>query len=59
METDQVEDRRRPPTRGEELKAFFFITGILAPVLAFAIIIGWGFIVWMYQLFTGKLPGTY
>jgi periplasmic nitrate reductase NapE len=59
MQTESTDERRRPPTRAEELKAFFFITAILAPALAFAAVIGWGFIVWMLQLLTGRLPGAY
>lgn len=59
MESERTEERRRPPTRAEELKAFFFITAVLAPALTFSAVIGWGFIVWMFQLFTGRLPGAY
>ena len=55
---DSAVERRRPPTRAEELKAFLFITAVLAPVLAVGFIIGWGFIVWMFQLVTGRLPGA-
>lgn len=51
-------DRRRPPTRAEELKAFFVITCVLAPALTFGGIIAYGFLVWMYQLVTGRLPGA-
>ena len=55
---DPSAERRRPPTRAEELKAFLFITAVLAPLLAVGFIIGWGFIVWMFQLVTGRLPGA-
>jgi len=58
MEADPPTDRRVPPTRAQELKAFFFITCILAPFLTFTGIIGYGFLVWMYQLVTGRLPGA-
>jgi nitrate reductase NapE len=46
-----------PSTYQEELRTFLFLTVVTAPVLAVAIVGGYGFIVWMYQLFTGDLPG--
>lgn len=46
------------PTRREELRAFFILTAVVAPVLAVLIVAGYGFFVWMYQLFTGDLPGA-
>lgn len=46
-----------PSTFREELRTFLFLTVVTAPVLAVAIVGGYGFLVWMYQLFTGDLPG--
>jgi nitrate reductase NapE len=46
-----------PSTRQEELRTFLFLTVVTAPVLAATVVVGWGFVVWMYQLFTGNLPG--
>jgi len=46
----------QPTTRAEEIKGFLLITAVLAPALAIAIVGGYGFFVWMYQLFTGSLP---
>lgn len=46
-----------PSTFQEELRTFLFLTVVTAPVLAVAIVGGYGFVVWMYQLFTGDLPG--
>jgi nitrate reductase NapE len=46
-----------PSTYQEELRTFLFLTVVTAPVLAVAIVGGYGFLVWMYQLFTGDLPG--
>jgi nitrate reductase NapE len=46
-----------PSTYQEELRTFLFLTVVTAPVLAVVIVGGYGFIVWMYQLFTGDLPG--
>lgn len=43
-------------TRMEELRVFLFLTVVLAPVLAVIVVGGYGFFVWMYQLFTGTLP---
>jgi nitrate reductase NapE len=44
------------PSRAQELSLFLFLTVVLAPVLAVAIVGGYGFLVWMYQLFAGP-PG--
>jgi periplasmic nitrate reductase NapE len=55
-----MDDRARdepPSTRQEELRTFLFLTVVTAPVLAVMVVGGWGFIVWMYQLLTGDLPG--
>ncbi|QAU35483.1 periplasmic nitrate reductase, NapE protein [Janthinobacterium sp. 17J80-10] len=50
-------DNSQPvPTKTQELRAFFFLTVVAAPILAVAIVGGYGFFVWMYQLFTGSLP---
>jgi len=46
-----------PSTRQEELRTFLFLTIVTAPFLAVAFVSGYGFLVWMYQLFTGDLPG--
>lgn len=43
-------------TRGQEIKAFLLLTGVVAPVLTVGFVAGYGFCVWMYQLFTGSLP---
>jgi nitrate reductase NapE len=45
-----------PPTRQEELRAFLLLSVLMAPVVAVLVVSGWGFIVWMYQLFAGP-PG--
>ena len=36
-----------------ELKAFLFLTVVMAPVIAGLVISGYGFVVWIYQMFTG------
>ena len=42
----QAEKRR-------EFDVFFFLTFILAPILAVVIVAAYGFAVWMYQLIAG------
>ncbi len=43
--------------RTRELRTFLFLTVILAPALSAAIVGGYGFLIWMYQLIEG--PPTY
>lgn len=43
-------------TKSQELRSFLFLTAVMAPLLAVAVVGGYGFIVWMVQLFTGP-PG--
>jgi nitrate reductase NapE len=44
------------PERRRELLAFLFLTVVLAPVLAVAIVGGYGFLVWISQMIYGP-PG--
>ena len=44
------------PTRGQELRSFIFLSVVMAPALAGIIVAGYGFLVWMVQIFTGP-PG--
>ncbi|RZT93846.1 periplasmic nitrate reductase, NapE protein [Rivibacter subsaxonicus] len=37
----------------EELRSFLFLTVVMAPVLSVIIVAGYGFAVWMIQLFAG------
>jgi nitrate reductase NapE len=43
--------------RSGEILTFLFLTIFLAPILAVAIVGGYGFAVWMYQIFAGP-PGS-
>lgn len=43
-------------SRLRELYAFLFMTVVLAPVVTIAVVGGYGFLVWMYQLIAGP-PG--
>jgi periplasmic nitrate reductase NapE len=42
--------------RHQELKLFLFIVVLLFPILAIAVVGGYGFAVWMFQIFAGP-PG--
>ena len=44
-------------SKRRELRGFIFLTVIFAPALAVAIVGGYGFLIWMYQLVQG--PPTY
>ena len=41
----------------EEFRTWLFLTAVLAPVLAVAIVSGYGFLVWMWQILGGP-PGS-
>ena len=49
-DNDKLQKRR-------ELRAFLFLTILLAPLLSVVIVGGYGFLVWMYQLMAGP-PGS-
>jgi nitrate reductase NapE len=51
------DDPNAPSTHQEEWRSFLFLTVVTAPVLAVVTVAGWGFVVWMYQLLSGRLPG--
>jgi nitrate reductase NapE len=46
-----------PLRKTEEFRTWFFLTFVMAPVLAVLTVSGFGFVVWIYQLFTGP-PGS-
>jgi len=52
--TDTQPDSTQSTRR--ELSAFLFLTVVLAPAITIAIVGGYGFAVWMYQLVAGP-PG--
>lgn len=43
--------------RRSEVLTFLFLTVFLAPILAVAIVGGYGFAIWIYQIFAGP-PGS-
>ena len=45
-------------SRALELRAFLLLAVVMAPVLAVVVVSGYGFLVWMYQLFAGP-PGPH
>jgi periplasmic nitrate reductase NapE len=51
-----MEEASAPSTKQEEWRSFLFLAIVMAPVLAVIVVGGYGFLVWMFQLLTGKLP---
>jgi nitrate reductase NapE len=52
-----MDEADKPHSKARELRAFLFLSVVLAPVLAVAVVSGYGFLVWMYQLVAGP-PGA-
>jgi nitrate reductase NapE len=48
---------RLPSTKTEEWRSFVFLSVVMAPVLAVLVVAGYGFAVWVYQMFAGP-PGS-
>ncbi|APV52036.1 periplasmic nitrate reductase, NapE protein [Betaproteobacteria bacterium GR16-43] len=46
-----------PHEKKQELKAFLFLTVVMAPAIAGTVIVVYGFAVWVYQMFAGP-PGS-
>jgi nitrate reductase NapE len=46
-----------PDDRRSELKAFLFLTVVMAPVIAGIVITTYGLAVWIYQVFAGPPTG--
>ncbi|SEK97970.1 nitrate reductase NapE [Roseateles sp. YR242] len=46
-----------PSTRAEESRSFIVLAAVMAPVLSVVFVAGYGFTVWIYQLFAGP-PGS-
>lgn len=49
----RTEEKRE---KNRELGVFLFLAGILFPMLAVLVVSGYGFLVWIFQIFTGP-PG--
>lgn len=52
-----MQEEEQPRSKAQELRAFLFLSVVLAPVLAVGVVSGFGFLVWMYQLVAGP-PGA-
>lgn len=46
-----------PSTRKQELRAFLFLTAVLVPALAVAVVGTYGLAVWIYQMIAGPPTG--
>ena len=51
MET--TSENNSPVQRKDERGVFLLLTVVLAPVLAVAVVGGYGFMIWIYQMFAG------
>ncbi|WP_163558427.1 periplasmic nitrate reductase, NapE protein [Halomonas sp. NO4] len=62
MQRTVNQDSRRPepsshrPQKKQELLVFLFLALVLFPILAVLLVSGYGFAVWIFQIFTGP-PG--
>ena len=56
---DLTEDNQATEEKNFEWKAFFFICVIFFPILAVGIVAGYGFTVWMLQVFVFGPPGSH
>jgi len=57
VDVNQSANERSGFTRGQELRSFLFLTIVMAPVVAVAVVGGYGFVVWMSQLVGGPPTG--
>jgi nitrate reductase NapE len=48
-----MNDAKASFTKAQELRSFLLLSVVMAPVLAVAIVSGYGFLVWMVQLVAG------
>lgn len=46
-----------PPGKHRERAAFLLLTAVVFPVLAILIVAGYGFVVWIWQMFAGPPTG--
>ena len=56
MDKSQPEATVESFTKKQELRGFLFLAVVMAPVIAGIVIVGYGFLVWTYQLIAGP-PG--
>ena len=53
MDKAQPEATEESFTKKQELRSFLFLSVVMAPVIAGIVIVGYGFLVWIYQLIAG------
>jgi nitrate reductase NapE len=44
-------------TKAQEFRSFLFLAVVMAPVIAGVVVAGYGFLVWIYQIFAGPPTG--
>jgi nitrate reductase NapE len=54
--TSEERPSLRSPEGRRELLMFFILAVLIWPFIAVGVVAGWGFVVWMYYMFTGP-PG--
>jgi len=55
---DKIVEQVTPQRRLEERRSFLFLTAVMVPALTVMLIVGYGFAVWVYQMFAGPPTGT-
>ena len=50
-------EEQEDASRGLELRAFLFLTVVMAPVVAGLVVSIYGFTIWVYQMFAGPPTG--
>jgi len=53
-----MEDAVAQDRKIEERRSFLFLTVVMVPALTVMLIVGYGFAVWVYQMFAGPPTGT-
>lgn len=48
-----MSDKKNSSSRKQEFRSFAFLTVVMAPVLVGALIVAYGFAVWIFQMFAG------
>lgn len=52
-----MSESREQTSSAQEFGALFVLTGVVAPLLTIALVGGFGFAVWVYQLIAGPPAG--
>ena len=54
---EQSPEIASPDSKSRETRVFVFLTVVLAPLLAFAVVGSYGLLIWLYQMFMGPPTG--